>query len=716
MNIRKFTLISISSLLLLLLLFIFSYQRYYSNKLDTQLESQSTYSRMVKTEGKDIKIYKDGKWSAIKIKGVELNSFEPGYARFESITPKKDILNWLNQIGEMHANVIKVPYIQSPSFYSAIYEYNMDRDEPLYVMHEILLDEKAVLKNYDAFDKDILKHVKKDIKKTINVINGQALIFSNKRSHRGLYLKDISKYNLGYIVGTNTNPEIVTLTNAQYPNKTNYDGDYFSVEDGNAFEVFVGEVLDFSAKYEIEKYKKSSLFSFLSSVETDPLEYKQESNLTKYASNDIGKVNPKDGDNLFISYKYHPSSSDFLEYEYTDFEKEAESTTESVVSKHLDRLMATYTLPLVISDTGISSSRAKSRVDEKDGFSRGGFSEKEQGEKMIELVDKIYQSGAAGVVLSSWQDDWTRLTSFSLVEDYLDQSNSSYWHDLQSSDESFGFLKFEPGKKKDKVYVDGKFLDWKNTKKLLETDGIKLKVKSDLSNLYVLIEKKDWSLTEDLLYLGLDVTPLSGSKTWQKEAEFTNKADFIVKLQGYNESRIVVNERYNLFNYLYKYYANIIEKEDTMPDENSDQFEAIYLLNRKKFYLKDRDKVLFPIYYETGKLTYGTDNPKEDEFNSKADFNKQGDKVEVKIPWSLLNVKDPLEKKSYGDLYLDGVGSQLDFEDIGISINYKGNRENIVTEEARYTMEKFTSTDYFERRKDSYYLMKDYWNNNPETN
>ena len=712
MNIRKFTLISITSLIILSLLSIIIYQKHYSNILNTETEKYSTYSRIVKTDRNDIKIYKDNQWETMKLKGVELNSFKPGHGRFETGIPKKEIFKWLTEIGEMNANVIKVPYIQSPSFYSAIYDYNLNREEPIYIIHEVLLDERAILKDYDAFDGKILKHVKKDIKKTINVVNGQALLFNNKRNHRGLYLKDISKYNLGFIIGTNVNPEIVTLTNVKYDTKSDYDGKYFSVKNGNAFETFIGEILDFSAKYEIKKYKRLSLLSFLTTVETDPLEYKHESNLTKHAMINIEKVVQKDGDHLFVSYKYHPNSLEFLEYEYTNFENSEINQDTSVVSKHLNRITDFYKYPLVISDTGISSSRAKSKIDQSDGFDRGGFSEKEQGEKIVDLLREINNSDGAGVILSSWQDDWTRLTSLSLIEDYLDENNSSYWHDLQSSDESFGLLKFESGKEEDKISIDGEFSDWENTKSILQEDGVELKVRSDLSNLYVLVEKEKWSLNDDELYLGVDVTPLSGSKVWDKEAEFSNEVDFIIKLHGYNESRMVVNERYNLFNYLYKYYANILEKEDKIPDKDSNQFDPIFLLNRKKFYLRDRNTVLSPIYYETGKLTYGTDHPQNEGFDSTVDFNKEGNKAEIKIPWALLNIKDPLGKKAYGDFYLDGVGSQVNLKQLGFSINYKGNGENIVTQESKYKMEKLNPTDYVEKLKESYYIVRDYWSEN----
>ena len=693
---------------------LMAYQYNFSTRRDTDAEISDNYSRIVKTNGQELQIYQDKQWETLVVKGVELSAFQPGYGRFETGISKKDVLKWLEEIDELHANVIKVPYIQSPNFYAAIYDYNLNKENPLYVIHEIMLDERAALKNYDAFEETIYKNLKKDIKNTIDVINGQAFLFNNKRNHSGIYLRDISKYNLGFIIGTNINPEIVALTNEKYQQLDSYEGKHFTVTKGNAFEVFVGEMLDFANEYEIDNYQRSSLFSFLSSVETDAIAYQHESNLTKYADFDIEAIVPKEKDNLFISYKYHPSSADFLEYEYKDGSDSQGNDSLSVISQHLERLVHLYNHPIIISDTGISSSRAKSNVDLVDGFDRGGFSEKEQGERLVRLLDQIYQANIAGAIVSTWQDDWTKLTSLSPIKDYLDENNASYWQDRQSSDESFGLLKFEAGKKEEKIYINGEFSDWELVPYVLEEGDIKLKVKSDLTNMYVLIEKEGWSLNEDRLYLGINVTPLSGSKNWKDEANFNTEADFIVKLAGYNESRIVVNERYNLFSYLYKYYDNIIEKQTEIPVKDTSRFESIYLLNRKNFYLKDSNQVEPPIYYETGKLVYGDDHPESDAFHSNADFNKEGDKVELKIPWSLINVVDPLNQKAYGDFYLEGPDAQVSMKTMGFSVNYQGHEQTVVTEEANYVMDKLEPTLYYERLKDSYYILKNYWQGRSE--
>ncbi len=716
MHIRKYTAIFTTILIMGLITFIYFYQNYYSNKLSVDMEKNNGYFRFVKTDGKEIQIYKDGKWEEIKLKGVELSSFQPGYARHKSSIDKKDVIKWLEQISKLNANLIKIPNIQPPSFYNGIYEYNLKASKPIYIIHEVRLDEKEILNYYNAYHKKIIKNFKKDIKNTINVIHGRALIIDNSRTHRGVYLKDISDYNIGYIIGTNTNPEMIILTNSKNHDRIKYNGKYFKVEDGTPFEVFMGKMIDFAISYEVDKYKQLSLISYLTSIETDPLEYKHEPNRTRYAKINIENIKPIFENNLFVSYNFHPNAVDFLDYEYEKSNiGDHQNSSETVFFKHLKKLNHFYSIPLVISDTGIPSSRGMSKIDKNDGFHRGRFSEKEQGENIAKLLKAIYESGSSGGIINSWQDNWTNITSFSLLKDYLDESASSYWFDAQSSDESFGLLAFEAGKKEKKIYIDGDVEEWEAIDDLIDEKNIRLKVKSDPAFLYMFIEKENWSLSDDRLYIGIDMTPISGSNYWEKEkVRFSMPVDFIVKLNGYTESRILVHERYDIFSYLYTYYSNIIEKKDKIPEKNSSTFSPIYLLNRKKFYLRGTEKIIPPVYYETGRLVYGNNNPKDENYNSLADFNKKKNIVEIKIPWGLLNVKNPLEGNIYDDFYKKGIESKIKIKDIGFSIYTKDEEKATMTKEKRYTIETYKDIKYYERLKKSYKIVQKYWQNNPK--
>ncbi|GFN35680.1 CotH kinase family protein [Tepidimicrobium xylanilyticum] len=349
-------------------------------------------------------------------------------------------------------------------------------------------------------------------------------------------------------------------------------------------------------------------------------------------------------------------------------------------------------------------------VDIDEGFNRGNVTEIKQGEQIVQLLDYIYKSGCIGAIIYSWQDDWSKTTAFNLMEDYSDESSSTYWYDVQASDESFGLMAFRPKGKEYGILIDGHFSDWDNINPISKNYDIR--VTSDTSYFYLYFKKEGLSLTNATIYIGLDITPFSGSKYWENKVEFPMPVDFILELKGYNESRIVVHERYNIFNYLYKYYSNIIEKQENPPDIDSNIFSAIYLLNRKNFYFRETNTVIPPVYYETGKLVYGNANPNSSEYNSLADFNKEGDAIEIRIPWMLINIKNPLKRLAQGDFYSKGLDSQVFIKNIGLSICYEGKNYRFTTEKITYKIPSFKNIKYDQILKKSYYIIMDYWKDN----
>lgn len=708
MYIRKFIYTIVFIIIIFIIAFILIYQGVMRITVEKELEIDGDgIGSLARVKDEKIELYKDEKWNDLIIKGVQLNSFTPGYSRNKSSVKKEDVLIWLQQIQKLNANVITVPTIQSPSFYNAIYDYNLRAREPIYIIHEIPLEERAILKHYDAYNTKIIKPLQKDIKDTINVVHGNGVITNNQRHNRGIYLKDISAYVIGYIIGANSNSEVVTLTKLNYPNINEFDGEYFKVENGTSFEVFIGKMLDFAASYEVKKYKQISLLSYTISVDTDPLTHENETNLTKSANINLENIILKDKSSIFASYTFHPNINDFLDFEKYGFMEGNYRNTKYF--NYISKINKFHKMPVIVSDVGMSSSRGMSKVDIDGGFNRGNMNEMEQGESITRLLEYIYDAGSVGAVIYSWQDDWGKTTAFNLLEDYSDQSSSTYWYDVQASDESFGLMAFEPGEKESPIYIDGKFNDWDKIDQLSNENGLGVKMTSDTSYLYIMLEKKDLSLTEDRIYIGLDITPLSGSNQLDENVRFDLLVDYIIDFNGYNESRIIVNERYNIFNYLYKYYSNIIEKQEDIPEKDSNVFSAIYLLNRRSFYFKESNKIISPVYYQTGKLIYGDGNPKSKDFNSLTDFSKEGDALEIRIPWMLLNVKNPLKKIAQDDFYSKGMESKIYIKDIGLSTYYSNENESFTTKGIRYTIPSYKNTKYHSRLKQSYNIIQDYW-------
>jgi hypothetical protein len=127
-------------------------------------------------------------------------------------------------------------------------------------------------------------------------------------------------------------------------------------------------------------------------------------------------------------------------------------------------------------------------------------------------------------------------------------------------------------------------------------------------------------------------------------------------------------------------------------------------------------------YYETGKLKKSTWNPDEEGYDSLADYyvNKKEGLIEIRIPWSLLNFRDPSQKEIMGDLWGAGLEAFQLIESIEVSVGIGNNgklswtlpeRENGTMEQGMltYRWENWDMPEFRERLKESYYIFQEFF-------
>jgi hypothetical protein len=627
--------------------------------------------RRARVSDGQLRLYRNERWEDFEIKGVHLSSFHPGHTHRQDGVEKEDVLEWLEMIAELGANTIKVPYLQPPSFYNALYDFNRDRDEPIYILHGIPIDSQVAIVFYNAYQPEIVRNMRRDIRHTIDALHGSALVVAGQRKSSGLYLTDVSPYVLGYILGDDTIAEFITLTNRRFPHMTMYSGQYYETVDSTAFECFIAEYLDYMCEYEVSTYNTLSLYSYLSSPETDPLEHRNESNATRYADFDLENITGlRWGDsNLLACYTVQPNFPSFVDYEYDNKPTRRPEGESSAYRQYLERLTAYHELPVIVLGTGVPASRGVSLVSLLDGYDRGGHSEQEQGELLLRLLSDIAAAGCQGAVLQGFQDDWTMASPYS--KHFHDEDAAHRWRDLQASDNGFGLLEFVPGQDERLCVVDGQISEWTDSP-LYESMGVRFSAQADTEYLYLMAEIPGFSLRDDHLYIALDVTPKSGAVHWvDQNLDLPMAADFILHFNGYNESRLLTHSRYDIFRYRYSYYEYILEQWPEMPAPDEPIFNSIYQMNRYNVVIQEWHQQAPVLYHQTGALTHGTADPDSAEYNSLTDFAKEGDVLEVRIPWTLLNVTDPVSRKIQPDFFIDGLGGYLTIRDIGIAMIYR---------------------------------------------
>ncbi len=713
--IRRYLAITGAVLLLFAMGALVGYQWFFHRQGNQQsFPAQILYgvSRRFRIGEQGIERYAHGEWHGFRVRGIQLSSFYPGYERNRSGIKTEVILAWLETIADLGANTIQIPYLQPPGFYRALYDFNLGREEPLYILHSIPIDAETALVFYDAYQPEIVKNMLADMRTTVDALHGNAVVWDNSRHHGGLYLKDVSPYILGFLVGDNTSAEVITLTNQRYSDITEYAGEYYAVESSTAFGCFVAENLNYLREYEQAHYSALSLYSYLSSPETDPLEHRNETNVTRNADIDIDDILclREDMRNLMACYAAHPNSPDFLDYEMSYDPVRRGDDAPSAYRLYLERLAAHHDTPVLITGTGIPASRGISRVDLDDGYDRGGHTEQEQGMHLIRLLKDVEASGCDGVVIQSFQDDWSLHTSANM-RNFSNEDSTPYWQDVQASDECLGLIAFLPDKHGRIFTVDGDPSEWQDTAPLYDKDGIRVYAGGDNSYLYLMAHVPGLKLQEDILYIPLDITPKSGAVRWEdQDLNLPFPADFIIHFDGYNESRIVVQDRYNLFQYRYMYYSYVLDKQVEMPRKDEPSFRSIHQMNRYNILLKGLNELAPPIYYQTGRLTYGTADPSHGEYNSLTDFSKDGDVLEVRIPWSLINVRDPMRRMIQRDFYAEGLNGEIRIDRIALSLIFHDmDGEWIQTGAFSYRLPRLHNHDYQWRLRLSAGALKEYW-------
>ena len=177
----------------------------------------------VRTENKEILIKDKDKWKPFEVRGIDMGSGIPGEWSTDYAITKETYLHWFQLIQEAGANTLRVYSVQNPSFYKAFYEYNSQHEEPLYLLQGIWVNDYIQNSRVDAYADSFAGKLLDNCLVTVDVIHGKRLIINNDAdTSTGLYLHDVSKWVLGYIIGNGWEDTTVAYTDEKYPDMEPY--------------------------------------------------------------------------------------------------------------------------------------------------------------------------------------------------------------------------------------------------------------------------------------------------------------------------------------------------------------------------------------------------------------------------------------------------------------------------------------------------------------
>lgn len=699
---------------ILALLFAGNYLFYYEG-IHLNLDPDAPITSRTAVEGKEILLDQGGGLEPFEIRGVDMGAGIPGHFATDYAIDEETYLRWFQLIQEMGANTIRVYTILDDGFYNAFYEYNKDNQDPLYLIHGLWVNDYVQNSHVDAYDDSFYETLLEDSRTLVDVIHGNRKLELGRGLGSGSYRRDISPWVIGYILGVEWEDVTVAYTDHMQQDQAGFEGEYlYTTPEATAFETLLARVGDNIISYESQRYHEQRLLAFSNWPTTDPFDYPQEvaNHFRKIAKVDVEHIKCTDQflSGQFASYHVYPYYPDYLNYMddlsgYTD-----PSGQVNTYYAYLKTLADHHSMPVIISEFGVPSSRGMAQRDTNTARSQGRMSETDQGQAIVDCYEDIMDAGCAGSIIFTWQDEWFKRTWNTMHA--VDLTKTPYWSDYQTNEQYFGLLAFDPGEERSISYTDGDLEEWDEEDILIEDEDSSLSMKYDEKFIYFLAYQEgfDEGNSGEKLYLPVDITPKSGSNYCEDyDVKFQDKADFLIVIDGTENSRVVVQKRYEVLRAM---YLEVTDREDpyaSVPEVDTPEFEPIRLILQTATPLFSDDPNATAETYETGLLTYGNANPLSEEFNSLADFCFSGDYVEIKIPWQLFNFSCPAEMLVHDDYYENYGVEDLAIDHLSAGVGSSSRQDERIAM-AELPLEGWGSNPtYHERLKASYYMVQEMW-------
>ena len=236
------------------------------------------------------------------------------------------------------------------------------------------------------------------------------------------------------------------------------------------------------------------------------------------------------------------------------------------------------------------------------------------------------------------------------------------------------------------------------------SDGaVDLYVKEDEGYFYLMGHlKTSFSFDKDKLAVGIDLTGHGNNKARAYQLSFSEPADFLLVLDGKNQTRLLTDAYYDLFYYQYAVQDSVFPQSLGIPKQNSGIFDPIKLFLSYQMVLPIDGRKIPPQSYEAGLLRFGNANPGSPSHDSLSDFYFKNNSFEIRIPWYLLNVVNPAEKMQIADFYQNGGISFDSYDQIGIGAAKISGTAVKQVKMTDFSFDGWSNSTYHERFKNSY--------------
>jgi hypothetical protein len=592
----------------------------------------------------------------IIVRGINLGIALPGKFPSEFPLEQKTYDDWLDLIGKMNANVVRIYTILPPAFYAALRAYNLKHSsQPLYVIQGVWTELPQEL-GFKGLTGGFTDQLLTETKRVVHAVHGRLNLPAKAGHASGSFIADVSPWVLAYVIGREWSANSVAKYNSEPGSQKSFKGKYLETAIPSAFEAWLAGILDSMIGFEMDEYNAQRPMAFTNWPSTDPLPKITKTNTDVDHVKTTGSLDLKaigiDAKHLhatkafptgtFASYHAYPSFRDISESVPSDAR-----TARNRRSNYFDYLKELKQhhgeMPVLISAVGVASARGS-----VENPSLGGLSETDQALQNLKLYDEVLESGMAGGIMFSWLDKWFKHNRPENGFDLSDE-RSRLWHSPMDSNQNYGILAAEP---KDQPRLGSSHDRWKTVPTL--NDGLlQVRALADPEYLHLLI--KTPLKTADRLEFAIDTHPMGGANLdWTGQ----NKPEFHGTLEASRGSIQILSS------YL-PVKRPVSERSDLNPPlgaENQGMFVPI------QTGFSGSPKGPDGLQTSGKRLDVGILNPGSDPIaghNPTIDYHWDPNGVQIRLPWTLIMVSDPSSRNVYDGSTKSG---SRQIADIGLNV------------------------------------------------
>ena len=619
--------------------------------------------------------------------GVNYGHGIPGTSAGEFAATREQIAEFIQTIGDLGANSIRVYTVQSPLFYDELRRYNESNpDKPLFLLQGAWLrepNEDADFAGMASYDSPwIREQFTDEMQKVVDVVHGNRDIPPGSPGHPlnygrayGHYGADVSPWLLGWLIGREMEPPTIQGTNEFYyaahcggsPCFAEFNGNFFSIAKATPSEVAVTRWLDFVAAYEAEHYNAAHPMAFSNWPTLDPIDHVVELGFDDQEVLDLRKiiVSPTFTPGIFYSYHAYPYYPEFILHE-PSFQVDDEIGPNSYLG-YLDQLRTEYAgRTLIIAEIGLPSSQGSAHFAAS-GMSHGGLDEREQGAAILRSLRTITRSQLNGAFIFEALDEWWK-RAWVVERLELPGDRRPLWFNALSPEQNFGLLAMRPGSDERHHEIDGLSMDFPDVPSaeqdaqllapLDEHDPLRtlraLTIDSDEGFLHLLLRvesldpdgdsRVDWDHVDYLV--GIDtLDPDRGDRCFEPSCrvQTERRIEFLLRVNSENEVTHSVDRPYDLVG-VWHGFREPWQLYRTVPND-AGVFDLMRTVTNDAFWYAGQE--LAPIIYQNiGQFRTGTELKTS---NTNFWYSIAENALELRIPWTLLHVTDPSQRMVVDD-------------------------------------------------------------------